>query len=254
MFEIIKSRILQKHRTIAFPKKPAAMPDRFRGLPVIKAVTSGPDCDDCKAGCPTDAIETMNESVLSIDLGKCIFCGQCTKTCPSGTITFGNDYRLAAATRGNCVISSTKAIAPLKPLRPELLSLFKRSFNIRVVSAGGCNACEADVNVLSTVVFDLGRFGIQYVAAPRHADALLVIGPVPRNMHAALKKTYDAVPDPKIVIAVGACAISGGLFSYNSQESVGADSLLPVDLYIPGCPPHPMTILDGLLRFLDRIK
>jgi Ni,Fe-hydrogenase III small subunit len=125
---------------------------------------------------------------------------------------------------------------------------------LRQVSAGGCNACEADVNVLNTIVFDLGRFGIQFVASPRHADGLLITGPVTHNMQFALKKTYDAVPAPKIVIAVGACAISGGPVINHSEVHNGADSTVPVDLYVPGCPPHPITILDALLRLLGRIE
>jgi Ni,Fe-hydrogenase III small subunit len=132
--------------------------------------------------------------------------------------------------------------------------LFGRSLKLRQVSAGGCNACEADVNVLNTIVFDLGRFGIQFVASPRHADGLLITGPVTHNMQFALKKTYDAVPAPKIVIAVGACAISGGPFINHSEVHNGADSTVPVDLYVPGCPPHPITILDALLRLLGRIE
>ncbi len=131
--------------------------------------------------------------------------------------------------------------------------LFGRSLKLRQVSAGGCNACEADVNVLNTVVFDLGRFGIQFVASPRHADGLLITGPVTQNMRLALQKTYDAVPSPKIVIAVGACAISGGPFVDHSEVHNGADAAVPVDLYVPGCPPHSVTILDGLLRLLGRI-
>jgi Ni,Fe-hydrogenase III small subunit len=121
------------------------------------------------------------------------------------------------------------------------------------VSAGGCNACEADVNVLGTIGWDIGRFGIQFVASPRHADGLLITGPVSRNMELAVRKTYAAVPPPKLVIAVGACAIAGGPFIGHPQIRNGAESILPVDLYIPGCPPHPLTILDGLLRFLGRI-
>jgi Ni,Fe-hydrogenase III small subunit len=131
--------------------------------------------------------------------------------------------------------------------------MFGRSLKLRVVSAGGCNACEADVNVLGTIVFDLGRFGIQYVASPRHADGLLITGPVSENMRLALKKTYDAVPPPKIVIAVGACAISGGPYIGHPEQAGGADQVVPVDLYIAGCPPHPITILDGLLGMLDRL-
>jgi Ni,Fe-hydrogenase III small subunit len=138
-----------------------------------------------------------------------------------------------------------------EPLQEKMLKLFGRSLKLRQVCAGGCNACEADTNVLNTVSFDLGRFGIQFVASPRHADGLLVTGPVPPNMQLALKKTYNAIPNPKIVIAVGACAISGGLFA--GEQSRGVDPLLPVDLYIPGCPPHPLTILDGLLRLLNRL-
>ncbi len=124
---------------------------------------------------------------------------------------------------------------------------------MRQVSAGGCNACEADVNVLNTVGWDLGRFGIQFVASPRHADGVLITGPVSKNMKLALKKTYDATPEPKIVIAVGSCAISGGTFAGHDEVCNGADDLLPVDLYIPGCPPHPLIILNGLLQLIGRI-
>ena len=131
--------------------------------------------------------------------------------------------------------------------------LFGRSLKLRQVSAAGCNACEADLNVLGTVVFDLGRFGIQFVASPRHADGLVVTGPVSENMRTALLDTYAAVPAPKLVIAVGACAISGGPYVDNPEVHNGCASIVPVDLFIPGCPPHPMTILDGLLRLLGRM-
>jgi Ni,Fe-hydrogenase III small subunit len=141
----------------------------------------------------------------------------------------------------------------VKKLNDEILRLFKRSLRLRQVSAGGCNGCEVEVNALGTIVYDLGRFGIQFVASPRHADGLLITGPVTENMKYALQKTYDAIPAPKIVIAVGACAISGGPYIDHPQVHNGADSMLPVDLYIPGCPPHPITMLDGLLQLLGRM-
>jgi Ni,Fe-hydrogenase III small subunit len=135
-----------------------------------------------------------------------------------------------------------------------LLKVFGRSLKLRQVCAGGCGACEADVNVLNTVGWDLGRFGIQFVASPRHADGLLITGPVTQNMCLALRKTYDAVPDPRIVIVVGACAISGGPFIDHKEVHNGVGSLVPVDLYIPGSPPNPLTILDGLLRLIGRSR
>jgi Ni,Fe-hydrogenase III small subunit len=139
-------------------------------------------------------------------------------------------------------------------LDARLRKILGRALRLRVVSAGDCNACNADVNVLGTIGWDLSRFGIQYVASPRHADGLLITGPVTVNMKLALQKTYEAVPDPKIVIALGACAISGGLYATHEEQCGGAASVVPVDLYIPGCPPHPLTILDGLLRLIGRIK
>ena len=149
--------------------------------------------------------------------------------------------------------SAEKEFQLAKALDEKSRKLFGRSLKLRQVSAGGCNGCEADVNVLNTVVFDLGRFGIQFVASPRHADGLLITGPVTRNMESALRQTYEAVPSPKLVIAVGACAISGGPYLGHAEQRNGADGIVPVDLYIPGCPPHPITILDGLLRLLGRM-
>jgi Ni,Fe-hydrogenase III small subunit len=133
--------------------------------------------------------------------------------------------------------------------RTHFKKLFGRSLQLRQVSAAGCNACEADLNVLATPFFDLARFGINFVASPRHADAIVVTGPISKNMKTALLETYEAVPAPKAVIAVGGCALTGGPFRGSPEITEGLDSLIPVDLFIPGCPPHPMTNLHALLRF-----
>ncbi len=252
MSRILFERWRQKQRTVAYPAKPPTLPDRLRGAPELAPEKCPGDCAACIAACPTGAI-SRNNGTLQLDLGKCLFCGDCQAACPHGAIRLTQDHRLAARTRGDLVIGAgeRKLAAALEA---KMKSLFGRSLKLRQVSAGGCNACEADTNVLGTVVFDLGRFGIQFVASPRHADGLLITGPVPENMALALKKTYDALPEPRIVIAVGACAISGGPFAGHAEVRNGADGIVPVDLYIPGCPPHPITILDGLLRLLGRLE
>lgn len=252
MFNTLLTRFKQGHRTIDFPKGEPEMPDRFRGLPAIENHHCPRNCHACADACPTGAIRLNEVSGPRLDMGRCLFCGQCERVCPNHAIRFTQGYRLSARTREDLVVNHhvlTLAAALDKSMR----RLFGRSLRLRQVSAGGCNACEADTNVLTTIGFDLGRFGIQFVASPRHADGLLVTGPVTENMKLALKKTYDAVPAPKIVVAVGACAISGGPYIDHPEAHNGADSVVPVDLYIPGCPPHPITILDGLLRLLGRI-
>ena len=222
MLKIILSRLKQGRRTLRFPgSKPPVFPSRYRGRP------------------------SANDSGKGPDMGKTLYS-------PDDNISYSNDYRMAASKREDLVIRNGE-LGLARALGDKMRKLFGRSLKLRHVSAGGCNACEADLNVLNTVVFDLSRFGIQFVASPRHADALIVTGPVPRNMREALIKTYEAMPEPKIVIAVGACAISGGIFADGPEESKGVADIIPVDLYIPGCPPHPLTTLDGLLRLLGRI-
>ena len=253
MLRIIKTRFQQKYRTMAFPNGIAPkLPDRFAGRPVIgRNCIRG--CKECRTNCPTGAIAFSNENDYpTIDTGKCIFCLACQTACPSNNIRFNSDYRLAAISRNDLVVSDHPSVP--ENIRHILAArLFSRSLKLRQVSAGGCNACEADSNVLGTPAWDMGRMGIQFVASPRHADGLLITGPVTQNMKLALEKTYAAVPSPKIVIAVGTCAISGGIFGDHPEQCNGAGGILPVDLFIPGCPPHPLTIFDGLLRFLGRI-
>lgn len=252
MLQNLLERIRQGHRTSGFPVEAPTLPDRFRGLPIIDAERCPEGCQQCADACPTKAITTDRASVR-MDLGRCLFCTDCVAACPQGAIEYGQDHRLATRMRAD-LDHDGRGPRLANALDDKSLRLFGRSLKLRQVSAGGCNACEADVNVLNTLVFDLGRFGVQFVASPRHADGLLITGPVTKNMELALRKTYDAVPPPKIVIAVGACAISGGPFLDHPEVNNGADSVVPVDLYVPGCPPHPFTILDGILRLLGKFE
>jgi Ni,Fe-hydrogenase III small subunit len=252
MFDVLLARIQQKYRTMKFPEgPPPELPKRFAGRPVIGGGECPSGCASCVEACPTGAL--AKEDGLRLDLGRCLFCSECAGACALNNITFTDEYRMATRKRKDLLIGAN-AFKTAAPLDGPLKRLLGRSLRLRQVSAGGCNACEADTNVLGTVGWDLGRFGIQFVASPRHADGLLITGPVPENMRLALLKTYEAVPAPKVVIAVGACAVSGGPYIGHQEVHDGADGLTPVDLFIPGCPPHPLTILDGLLRLIGRLE
>jgi Ni,Fe-hydrogenase III small subunit/ferredoxin len=254
MFDVLLARWKQGHRTMRYPAgPPPELPERFVGRPTLEAAKCREECQQCVAVCPTGAIGFgPGGHTIQLDAGRCLFCRQCETACGTGAIAFSRDYRMAASRREDLIILNATQKAAVT-LDEASRRLFGRSLKLRQVSAGGCGACEADTNVLGTVAWDLGRFGIQFVASPRHADGLLVTGPVTENMRLALQKTYAAVPWPKLVIAVGACAISGGPYVDHAEVHNGAASQVPVDLLIPGCPPHPLTILDGLLALLGRV-
>ncbi len=253
--DTILNRLRQGCQTMAYPDGPApALPDRHGGALRLDASRCKAQCSACLPVCPTEAITRAGQS-LRLDMGRCVFCAACTEACPEGAIIRTGQHRMSVRRRSDLVLDSQQQeIRLAAALDEKLMRMFGRSLRLRQVSAGGCAACEADTNVLGTIGWDLGRFGIQFVASPRHADGLLITGPVTKNMELALRKTYDAVPAPKLVIAVGACAISGGPYWESPEVLKGAESVVPVDLLIPGCPPHPLTILDGLLTLLDRVN
>ena len=247
MLKILKNKLEQGNKTSKYPKEPIALYHRYRGMPVINTNCSADVIAECVCICPQEAIDATEKT---IDLGRCTFCGQCESVEGEGGafVSFSENFELGAANREDLVTSGAlPALADHS--KQHFKKLFGRSLQLRQVSAAGCNSCEADTNVLNTPFFDLSRFGIDIVASPRHADGIHVTGPISRNMRQALIDTYDAVPSPKVVIASGCCSISGGPFR-GSEEIIGdLNSLVPVDLYIPGCPPHPLTTLHALLNY-----
>ena len=247
MLSIFKNRYEQGYRTCAYPAEKPAVFSRYRGRPEVVVGASEEMVRYCASQCPQDAIDA---DTRKIDMGKCVFCGSCEQLSNGEFVRFTNDFEIGTAQRQDLITDGWSALPDLaQHAKGYFKKLFGRSLQLRQVSAGGCNACEADLNVLATPFFDMARFGINFVASPRHADGIVVTGPVSRNMRTALLKTYEAVPDPKVVIAVGSCSISGGPFRDSGEVSQGLSTILPVDLFIPGCPPHPLTNLHALLAF-----
>ncbi|HQN75809.1 MAG TPA: NADH-quinone oxidoreductase subunit NuoB [Methanomassiliicoccales archaeon] len=209
-------------------------------------------CGDCVKACPASAITIEDDWI--IDTGRCLFCGDCVPACPKASISLSAELP-AVSQRSSLVLRRNSTLPELKiQLRDEVRQVLGRSLAIREVDAGSCNGCEVEVNSLSNPIYDLERFGIKIVASPRHADMLLVTGPVTRNMLPALLKTYQATPEPRLVAAMGTCAISGGPFGGTYAAGSGVAEVLPVDIFIPGCPPHPRTVVLALLEALGRLQ
>lgn len=245
---MIKSILVRKSQGSQYiPDLRAANPIGFRGKPVISEAACANGCNACPAACPSRAI-TLDP--VRIDMGSCVLCGDCEPVCPSEKFSFNNDFKLASTDRDALTISAAHPdIDPIK-VSEALHKRFGRSLKLRSVSAGGCNGCEMEINALSNVNFDLGRYGIDMVASPRHADGLVLSGPISRNMAGALQIAWDAIPEPKLVIAVGACAISGGIFAEcNEVDRDFLDKFKPA-LYVPGCPTHPLSFISGILDLL----
>lgn len=245
---MIKSILVRKSQGSQYiPDLRAANPIGFRGKPVIGEAACANGCTACLAACPSRAI-TLDP--VRIDMGRCVLCGDCEPVCPSQKFSFNSDFKLASTDRDALTISTVHPdIDPIK-VSEALHKRFGRSLKLRSVSAGGCNGCEMEINALSNVNFDLGRYGIDIVASPRHADGLVLSGPISRNMADALQIAWDAIPEPKLVIAVGACAISGGIFAEcNEVDRAFLDKFKPA-LYVPGCPTHPLSFISGILDLL----
>jgi Ni,Fe-hydrogenase III small subunit/formate hydrogenlyase subunit 6/NADH:ubiquinone oxidoreductase subunit I len=282
MFETLRQSLKTGVVTTNYPKTPPEVSSRARGKPEIDWA-NWKDARPATNICPTGAIsfeDANGRRVAHLDLAKCIFCGLCADV--DRAIRMTNVCECATRRRDDLV---TSAIYTLKPegthdrmisppstaneiasaqnelfealgqqIKKRTAKFFGRSLHIREVDAGSCNGCEVEINGLNSPIYDIERFGIHFVASPRHADMLLVTGPVTRNMELALRKTYDAMPEPRLVVAVGACGCSGGIFGQNYATCGGVDSIIPVDVFIPGCPPNPHALLHGILLAIERIQ
>lgn len=262
MFRMIKKIFQYPRMTLAYPKGPLDT-SMFRGTPEIDKA-SCTRCGECVSRCPTGAIVgSATDGSIGINYDTCIFCSLCVEVCPSGAARHSQDFELAKKTRaalrhtplvieeGDLPDFSVSEMAEM--VREKAGKLFGRSLHIREVDAGSCNACDLEINGLNNPFNDLTRLGMHFVASPRHADMLLVTGTATRNMELALVKTLNATPEPRLVVAVGACALSGGIFRDSYATRNGIDGIVPVDVYVPGCPPRPQAILFGILKALDRI-
>jgi Ni,Fe-hydrogenase III small subunit len=229
----------------------AEVPGIFRGRPVIS--TEPADHTRLAEICPTGAI---SHDPVSIDMGKCVFCGECQFAYP-GKIRFTKDYRISSATREGLIIregSDVPLTIDAASVRKEIRKFFGKSLKLRQVSAGGDNSCEWELNAAGNVNFDMGRFGIEFVASPRHADGIVITGPITKNMALPLQICYDAIPHPKIIILAGTDAISGGIFAGSSALDRSFLDRYPADLYVPGSPVHPLTFINGVLDLTRKRK
>lgn len=277
MFDILRHSFRTGIATTPYPKAPVEAL-KGRGKPEVNWA-EWMDARLAAAACPTGAIacaDTPGVREVTLDLGKCTFCGMCAEVDPA--VRMSNECELAQVERAKLVrrtryelnpdgthklplpscraepaTSTTEAEVIGGLVREKTRKLLGRSLHIREVDAGSCNGCEVEVNGLNSPIYDVERFGVHFVASPRHADMLLVTGPVSRNMELALRKTYEATPAPRLVVAAGACACSGGIFGENYATMGGVDKVIPVDVYIPGCPPSPRALLHGILVALGRL-
>jgi Ni,Fe-hydrogenase III small subunit/formate hydrogenlyase subunit 6/NADH:ubiquinone oxidoreductase subunit I len=272
MFKILQKTFSIGTATADYPRVSPRLAEQFRGCPEFD-FEAWLDARPAAAACPTGAIalrDSHGARQVTVDYGRCILCEAASA---DGAVRMTRKFELAAADRRDLLLSAEYTLhsdgshaalqsstsgpvldEPGKRIADAIQHLLGRSLSIRQVDAGSCNGCEQEIVALNNPVHDIERFGIHFVASPRHADMLLVTGPVTRNMELALRKTWAATPDPKIVVAVGACGISGGIFGTNYASMGGVDTVIPVDVYIPGCPPRPEALLHGILLALGKMR
>ena len=265
MLRIVLNALRTGVVTTRYPAEPSVPPERFRGAPVLRPGIRLPPPAICPTGAISEHVNAGRRHV-GLDLARCIFCGHCAEDPWTGAVTMGRDFELAAHCRDDLRIEVAAGNAALPEARPaaapdseaprvssEIHRILGRSLHLRHLDAGSCNACDWELTALLNPVYDVRRLGIDFVASPRHADGVVVTGPVTRNLETAVRRTVEAVPEPRIVIAVGACATSGGIVGEGYASAGGVDKVLPVDVYIPGCPPRPEAIIFGILVALGRL-
>lgn len=227
------------------------LPELFRGRPEIKDTACATECSVCKDECPVESAITLNP--FTIDLGKCVFCNECAQICPEQKIKFTNDYKIATNDRKKLVIAqgiTDPILLDPEKVRKEIHQYFGSSLKLRQISAAGDNSTEMELNACANVNFDMGRYGIDWVASPRHADGIVISGVISENMAEAVQICYDAVPEPKIIILAGTDAISGGIFADSPAVNRTFLEKHPIDLYVPGNPPHPLSFINGVIEML----
>lgn len=279
MFKILNQAFATGIVTTDYPARPMELIPNLRGRPVID-FERAEDCLPAAVVCPTGALtveDKLDNRKVTLDYGRCIFCGLCAEASADSAIRLTGEIELAVQQRSHLVSTANyrldaagkqqflkMAHAVRQPseaeekakekLQEKIRRVLNRSLQIREVDAGSCNGCEVEITGLNSPIYDAERLGIRFVASPRHADMLLVTGPVTRNMEIPLKKAYNATPEPRLVVAVGACGCSGGIFGCNYASLGGVDKVIPVDVYIPGCPPPPQALLHGILLAVGRIQ
>jgi Ni,Fe-hydrogenase III small subunit/formate hydrogenlyase subunit 6/NADH:ubiquinone oxidoreductase subunit I len=250
--------------TVRYPAEPASPPARYRGPPRPLAGRSF-DALPSPAVCPSGAISDGGSAERwAVDLARCIRCGRCAGAEAGSAVELGREVEVAARRRAGLVVEVERgadgSVVALPPPPPEaeverwIRRTLGRSLALRHLDAGSCNACDWELTALLNPVYDVRRLGIDFVASPRHADGVIVTGPVTRNLELAVRRTWEAIPEPRLVIAVGACAASGGIVGRSYASAGGVGELLPVDVLVPGCPPRPEAIIHGILLAVGRVQ